>query len=213
MAQNIVSHYLATGGHKYAGGQNFYSYPGEICEISGVADTGSSDWEMEATIRNLAGAITTKSNTFSVWGVAQTLKKSSANHQYGQYEKGDLITGEKRFQAIVERYIWPGADNVAGNGHTSASGTYDRVTQNATQPGATPPAASTAYNWESLDGPDAPTYPVATSTDANNVTMDASFDPYNKNAPSGYTTAALETANNPVRATMKYRVIYFKYLD
>lgn len=217
VARNIVNHTLASGGSKYAGGQKFYNYPGEICEVSGVADTGSSDWEREATIRNLASIITTKSNTFSVWGVAQTLKKSSANHQYGQYEKGDLVTGEKRFQAIVERFVWPGADGVAGNGHVSSGGTYDRLTQGATQPGATPPPSNaTAYSWEKLDGPDAPTYPIATSADANNVTTDANFDPYNKSAPASYTgtsSDALETANNPVRATMKYRVIYFKYLD
>ncbi len=214
--QNIASH-ITTSVSPYAGGGKFYNYPGEICEIKGVADTGSTDFDKEALVRNLIGAITTKSNTFSVWGVAQTIKKIPANHQYGQFETGDLITGEKRFQAIVERYVWPGADGIAGNGHVDSNGKYDSVTQGTTQPGIAPtPATATAYNWEALDGPDAPTYPVASSTDPNNVSADNQYDPYNKNASSSYTgstTSLLETANNPVRATMKYRVIYFKYLE
>ena len=218
VAQNIVNHTLASGGAMYAGSGKFYNYPGEICEIKGVADTGTTDFEKEATVRNLASAITTKSNTFCVWGVAQTIKKLSTNQQYDQYEKGDLITGEKRFQAIVERYVWPGADGVAGNGHVDSNGKYDYLTQGATQAGVGPAAGS--YTWETLDGPDAPNYPIPSSVDAANATKDPAYDPYNikawndpSNTASPYQSSLLEAANNPVAATMKYRVIYFKYLD
>ena len=31
--------------------------------------------------------------------------------------------------------------------------------------------------------------------------------------PAKYIVSSIENANNPVGATMKYRVIYFKYLD
>lgn len=222
--QNIVDHTLAAGGATYAGGGKFYNYPGEICEIKGVADTGANDWVKEAAVRNLASAITTKSNTFRVWGVAQSVKKLASNHQYSQYEKGDSVTGEKRFEAIVERAVWLGADNVPGNGHVSAGGTYDRLTQGTTQPGAAPsPSPIGAPNptpplvtWEKLDGPDAPTYPIQTSVDPNNVTSSADYDRHNRYGRTSYTgtsTDPLESANNPVRTTMKYRVIYFKYLD
>ena len=213
VAQNIVNHTLAAGGSTYAGDGKFYNYPGEICEIKGVADSGATDWDKEATIRNLASTLTTKSNVFSVWGVAQTVKKLSAHKDYGSYEPGDVVTGEKRFQAIVERYVWPGADGVVGNGHTGSGGTYDSVTQGATQPGyaPVPPASTTntAYNWEKLDGPDKPTYPPA---EFANTTI----NPYNAKVPSNYSgtpSDPLEIANNPVRALMKYRVIYFRYLD
>ena len=212
-AQNVVDHILASGGSSYAGARKFYNYPGEICEIKGVADTGTTDFVKEAIVRNFASTITTKSNTFSVWGVAQTVKKASINHQYGQYEKGDLVTGEKRFQAIVERYVWPGADGVVGNGSIGTGGTYDSLTQGATQPGAAPtPTTAIAYDWEKLDGSDYPTYPI-NSADPANATMNPQYDPYNSKAQSRYTTGAPESANNPVGATMKYRVIYFKYLE
>jgi len=61
----------------------------------------------------LASTITTKSNVFSVWGVAQTVKKNPANNNpanQGVFETktagalvDDIVTGEKRFEAIVER--------------------------------------------------------------------------------------------------------------
>ena len=214
LAQNIASHTLASNGKSYTGAKKFYNYPGEICEVLGVADDApATDFMREATVRNFASALTTKSNTFCVWGAAQTIKKSSTNHQYGQYETGDTITGEKRFQAIVERYVWSGVDGVPGNGHTDSNGTYDSLTQGATQPGMAPmPPSVSSYNWEKLDGQDAPTYPI-NSTAPTNATADPNYNPYNANAPSSYTISSLEQANNPVRALMKYRVIYFKYLD
>lgn len=214
VAQNIIDHTLAAGGNHYAGGGKFYNYVGEICEIKDVADNGATDWDKEATVRNLASALSSRSNVFCVWGVAQTIKKLPNHHQYGQYESGDQVTGEKRFQAIVERYVWLGADGIAGNGHISASGTYDLLTQGAAVPGAGPtPASGKAYNWETLDGLDTPTYPVSLAVDPNNVTSDAQCDPYNKNALANYSFSPIESANNPVRPVMKYRLIFFKYLD
>ncbi len=99
---------------------------------TGVADTGN-EWE-RAIIRNLGSLITTRSNTFSVWGTAQTIKKNPANNspsKRGFLKVGppgrsanDAITGEKRFHAVVERYVWPGVDGLAGNGSTT-SGNYN----------------------------------------------------------------------------------------
>ena len=76
------------------GASGAYDYPGEICEVAGVADTGASDWERETIVRNIASSITTKSNVFSVWGVAQTVKKKTTNTLYGTFEQGDIVTGE-----------------------------------------------------------------------------------------------------------------------
>jgi hypothetical protein len=181
------------------GATGVYDYPGEICEVAGVADNGATDWDKETIIRNIAGNITTKSNAFSVWGVAQTVKKKATNTSYGTFEPGDTVTGEKRFEAIIERYVWKGNDAIAGQGHVSGAGSYDQLSSSAAQPGHPPPY--TGGTWENLDGPDAPTYPVS-----------ASSDPWVQNSPN-YAVSTVDAANNPVRALMKCRVIYFRFLD
>jgi hypothetical protein len=197
-------------------GQDFgapgaFDYVGEICEIVGVADQGSDDYTKESLIRNLASAITTQSNTFTVWGVAQTIKKQKDNTQPGVYQRGDSITGEKRFVAVVERYVWPGVDGLAGNAQTNANGSYNKLSvatsgTAVTRPGKQPNmTGGMSGKWEELDGPDTPTYPPATGA---NGAVD-----WVKKAASSYTQSSLDTAYNPVRAVMKYKVLQFKYLD
>lgn len=217
IVDNILNHTLAAGGHDF-GAQGSYDYTGEICEIAGVADSGATDWDKEMLIRNLANILTTRSNTFSVWGVAQTIKKKQGNTNYGTYQAGDTITGEKRFQAIIERYVWPGLDGVPGNGHVGASGKYDRLSSPVWDPTLTPrpwtplriaskisfydrwdedPAAG--GQWAALDGPDAPSY---SPTSTSGKTWGA--------IP--YQNTTMDEANNPLSAVMKYRVISLKYL-
>lgn len=201
VAQNILDHTLAAGGQDF-GAAGEYDYLGEVCEIAGVADTGKTDWEKEKLVRNLAGLMTTRSSVFSVWGVAQSVQKVARNTSYGAYETGDVVTGEKRFQAVVERYLWPGADGVPGNAKTDpSSGNYDTSAQPQSQPGGAP--AYTGGAWETIDGPDAPTYPVA----------GASPGPWNMNAAASYASSPLATAYNPLRAVPKYQVLYFRYLN
>ncbi len=203
---NLLNHTLATGGQDF-GAPGIYDYVGKVCEIAGVADsTTGTDWDKEVLIRNLASTITTKSNVFSVWGVAQTVKKNPANNtpanqgvfetKVGGATADDTITGEKRFEAIVERYVWPGVDAIPGEGHVSAGG-YDKLSAGQTLPGFSPPYSG--GTWEKLDGPDLPTYPVAPNADPWAVTPN-------------YTSSTLDAANNPARALMKYKVIYFRYL-
>ncbi|MEY2480536.1 MAG: hypothetical protein QOI04_1463 [Verrucomicrobiota bacterium] len=214
VVSNILSHSLASGGVRFrpadAVTATGYDYPGEVCEVAGVADTGASDWDKEAIIRYVASDLTTKSNVFSVWGVAQTVKKNPANNnssnqgifetKAGGAPSDDIVTGEKRFEAVVERYVWPGNDAIAGEGHVNASGTYDQLSTGQSQPGSLPSYAP-APSWERVDGPDALTYPVSSTSGT-----------WNQNAAASYTSSSIEAANNPLRATMKYRIIYFKYL-
>lgn len=205
---NILNHTLAAGAQDF-GAPGIHDYVGEICEIAGVADSATAtDWDKEVLIRNLASTITTKSNVFSVWGVAQTVKKNPANNtptNQGFFESkaagaaaDDSVTGEKRFQAIIERYVWPGVDAIPGEGHVNA-GAYDKLSSGQTKPGYPPPYSG--GTWETIDGPDSPTYPVAPNT-----------DPWATSAPN-YTSSTLDAANNPARAMMKYRVIYFRFLS
>lgn len=200
VVDNIVNHRLAAGGNDF-GAPGKYDYLGEVCEIAGVADTGATDWDKEQIIRYVAPNLTTQSNVFSVYGVAQTLRKLPSHTNYGSFEGGDVITGEKRFVAVVERYVWPGIDSTAGNGHVDSSGRYDSLSANRTTPGSVPDYAA-ASAWEKIDGPDGPTYPV-----------DPNSGPWNQNAASSYQSSQLDKANNPLAAHMKYRVISFRYLD
>jgi hypothetical protein len=171
---NVVTYLNAKSSHTF-------DYPGEICQVPGFSDTGNYDWEKEVLIRDLASLMTTRSNTFSVYGVAQTVKKNPANNNasnQGLFEThgagaaaDDTVTGEKRFHAIVERYVWPGVDGTAGNAQTNAGGYF--------QLGATAYLGSTTNTIDATD-PSQPTF---------------------------------YQAYNPSAATIKYRVVYFEYLN
>lgn len=211
VVNSVLSHTLASGGIDF-GAPGAYDYPGEVCEIAGVADDVTvPDWTKEQIVRYIASNLTTKSNVFSVWGVAQTVKKNPANNnaaKQGVFETkaggaaaDDTVTGEKRFEAIVERYVWPGTDNISGNGNVSGAGSYNQLSATRTLPGQPPPYAGGA--WEKLDGPD--TFPSAFTYPVN-----AASGTWNQNTPYGNTS--IDTAVNPLRAQMKYRIIYFKYL-
>jgi hypothetical protein len=162
-----------------------FDYPGELCKVTGISDStsGSSEWEREALVRQLGSLITTRSNVFSVWGVAQAVKKNPNNSNpanLGVFETksggavaDDLITGEKRFHAMIQRYVWPGVDGTVGNGHT------DPNTRAYDQLGGTQDLGSTTN-----------------SIDATDPTVSSFYNAY-----------------NPGAAVMKYRVVYFEYLN
>jgi hypothetical protein len=174
---NIANYLNAKVGHQY------FDYAGEICQVPGISDTGSSEWEREALVRQVGSLITTRSNAFSVWGVAQTVKKHPLNNnpaKLGVYETrsggaaaDDLIAGEKRFRAIIQRYVWPGVDGTIGNGTTSG-GSY---------------SAATLGSTAKLGSP---------------TNMIDATDP---------SVASFYQAYNPGAAVMKYRVVYFEYLN
>lgn len=66
-------------------------------------------------VRDTMGAITTRSNVYTIWVVAQTIRKNPGNTRYDVFEKGDRITSEVRRRYLVERFIDTGADGVPGN--------------------------------------------------------------------------------------------------
>jgi hypothetical protein len=191
-----------------------FLYAGEICEISGVADTGASDWEKEQIIRNFAGLLTVRSNVFTVWGVVQAVKKRNTNTDYGTFEPGDVILAERRFRAVVERYVWPGTDGIPGNGKLTSTGAYDAsLVSNPNRDSTTLPGKSAVRpdgtfaddpRWERMDGPIAPTYPPA---------GDPRVKGWERTIPAAWTNSPLDSAANPVGAYMKYRVREFEYVD
>jgi hypothetical protein len=87
------------------GGVNgIYDTVGEVCEIQSLIGSSSTQKDKEATIRRIANLITVRSNTFTIWAVAQSIKQPTGS-TFGTFTPSkDLITGEVKVQAIVERY-------------------------------------------------------------------------------------------------------------
>ena len=189
----------------YSNSGGYFDYIGRICDVPGVADTalGPTEFEQETLIRHLASLMTTQSNTFSVWGVAQTVKKSPNNTNYGIFQNGDTVTGERRFRAVVERQVWPGKDGTPGNASVTSDGQYDKVASGTAlikNPGAPPSMASANYplsTWPEIDGPQ----------------QSGTMAPSSTVGTVPYSNTSLENANNPLAAAMKYRIIFWEYLD
>jgi hypothetical protein len=90
------------------GNPTAYDTIGEICEVTGM-DNGATtdDAAKEEIIRRIANIITVRSSTFTVWVMAQSIKQPPTS-TIGTYNPTfDLITGEVRAQAVVERYENP----------------------------------------------------------------------------------------------------------
>lgn len=216
---------LIDGIEEYQQNDQPFAYVGELAKVTGYAGASLTQWQRESFLRNMAGCLTTKSNTFGVWGVAQVVKKVPKNKNYERFENGDRVTGEKRFYALVERYVWTGNDGVPGNGHTT-NGVWDRLalqnenitltdglTDTLFQLPGSPPLMRTRNDAGQLlqrlaldaNG----TYPLFDGPER--VGMSPYFGKVLGNVR--YTYSTLEQADNPPQAVIKYRVVYFKYLD
>ncbi|MGD0651556.1 MAG: hypothetical protein ABSA97_10530, partial [Verrucomicrobiia bacterium] len=84
---------------------------GEICEISSlIPPSATLEKDKEATIRRIANLLTVRSNIFTIWAIAQSIKEPNlqTGQMFGTFQPAvDLITGEVKLQAIVERYENP----------------------------------------------------------------------------------------------------------
>lgn len=204
---------------------HLFRYIGELSNVPDYAGSGSTQWQRESLLRNMAGCLTTKSNTFGVWGVAQVVKKATQNTQHHLFEKGDSVRAEKRFYALVERYIWPGRDGVPGNAHLDPAGRWDRLARQRANirlsegitdtlfqlPGSPPLFRAAGQQRLQLDANSefTGTYPAFDGPER------VSMNPFAEAALGkvAWTRSSLEEAYNPPQAAIKYRVVYFKYLD
>ncbi|WP_075090364.1 hypothetical protein [Verrucomicrobium spinosum] len=131
------------------------------------------------------------------------------------------MLGEKRFYALIERYVWTGRDGVPGNGHLSNVGTWDRTAQQTARLSTADGMTDTLFQL-----PGSP--PLKRSGDGDRLDLDTAgrYPKYDGPEPVGmdvytasalgkveYTSSSLEDAYNPPQAAIKYRVVYFKYLD
>jgi hypothetical protein len=209
----------------YQSDTEVFEYVGELAKVPGYAGSGATQWEKESLLRNMAGCLTTKSNTFGVWGVAQVVKKSPKNAQHDAFERGDTVRAEKRFYALVERYVWAGRDGVPGNAHADSQGKWDRVAKQRANinlsdgitdtlfqlPGSPPLFRKPSQARLELDAnkDNVGSYPVFDGPER------VGMNPYSEAALGKivWNKSSLEDAYNPPQAAIKYRVVYFKYLD
>ena len=128
LANNIATRVVATNltitglptASPYAALPAYYT-PGQICEVANMGyfsdprsppaydtyDQNPSKTRRQQIIRRISNLITTRSNLFTIWAIAQSIKKVDKT-QPGVFVPGtDIITGEVKVQAIVERYEDP----------------------------------------------------------------------------------------------------------
>ncbi len=115
IANNIANHAVFLGSPYDS--VPAYLTPGQICEVSNLVyssdDTlagatyndNPSKSRRQQLIRRISNLITTRSNTFTIWAIAQAIKEVGALD--GLFNGQDFITGEVKVQAIVERYEDP----------------------------------------------------------------------------------------------------------
>ena len=113
-----IQDYLAANGP--------FMVAGQLANVPAIANYTYTGVAANACSRNdllksVIGATTTQSNTFSIWVVTQTFKKSPRNSDYSKFEPGDIVTGEVRKRYVVERLIEPGKDGVPGNASARSS--------------------------------------------------------------------------------------------
>jgi hypothetical protein len=118
---------LTTAVQNYLAQNGPFMIPGQVANVPSIdaytyqAGKGSTCtaspyvYSRNDVVRQIIGELTTQSNTYCIWVVAQTIKKAPGNTQYDRYESGDTITGEVRRRYLVERYINTGKDGVPGN--------------------------------------------------------------------------------------------------
>ena len=95
---------------------------GEICNVPEVAAYLYTGGAATATSRNdlvrqIVGNLTTRSNTYTIWAVGESVRKKPgyAGSNWGEFEPGDIVLGRSRTQSLIERYMDPGTDGVYGN--------------------------------------------------------------------------------------------------
>jgi hypothetical protein len=85
-----------------------FTTAGQLCEVIGLADGGTAvpKATRELPAQEILNLVTPRSNTFTIWCVAQSVKKVDKTvANLGYFTPGvDVVTGEAKVRATVERY-------------------------------------------------------------------------------------------------------------
>jgi hypothetical protein len=83
-----------------------FTTAGQVCEVTGLADNiGQQKSTREAPAQAILNIITPRSNTFTIWCLAQSIKKLDKANPATFVNGTDVVTGEAKVQAIVERTV------------------------------------------------------------------------------------------------------------
>ena len=207
--------------------QRPFLHVGDLANVPGYRrGEDASPWENEELLRNMAGLLTTNSNTFTVWGVAQTVRKARSNDGWDEFEPGDRVLAEQRFMAVIERHVWPGQDGAPGNAHVDDTGRWDRkavhadnidaderITDTLFELPGSPPLRRTFNNqgvpnerllidpsgsYAEFDGPQPVSLDIYAQAMLGRV--------IHQHSP-------LEEASNPPHPLIRYRLAYFRLLN
>ena len=77
VATNIANRALAGGASALAGPSDLYVYGGQVTQISGVADSGASEYEKEKVTRGIADLVTTQCSDYRIFIVAQSIRQNA----------------------------------------------------------------------------------------------------------------------------------------
>lgn len=114
---NLYSYYLDTTGYRFSTaaqlGPNFcpsaYTMIGEIANTQSLSNFGTapspSKYVLETPVRDIVNLITTRSDTFTIWCLGQSVKKVDKTNPTTFVNGTDIVTGEAKVQAIVERTV------------------------------------------------------------------------------------------------------------
>ena len=123
VAKNIAEQRLVAGAAPLVGPTGMYVYPGEICQIQGVADVGENEFQRESVSRDVADIITTQSSDFRVFAVGQTLRLRN---------DGSLMpVSTRRVEAVLSRLPDTGFQQYPFGLRDGHASTYDQVPENS----------------------------------------------------------------------------------
>jgi len=95
VATNIANRTLGSGAAPLVGPPDLYIYNGQVAQIAGVADSGTSEYEKERVARGIADIVTTQCSDYRVFIVAQAVR---------QTPQGKIIpVATQRVEAVLSR--------------------------------------------------------------------------------------------------------------
>lgn len=110
---------LASQVATHIGANGPLSMAGQICDIPAINAYGATvNPTRNDIVSQSIGLLETRSSVFSVWVAAQSVTKRPGNTDYGNFQAGDIVQGEKRYRYTVERYLDLGVDGVPGNANS-----------------------------------------------------------------------------------------------
>lgn len=170
-----------------------YAFSGQFMEAPQLDMGTTTEYGRQLLRSKIVNLFTTQSNTFTVHGLVETVNDDG----------GPLnVTSRRPFEAIIERQIFQGRDDVAGNASTDQAGNWTKIGNSrgdSFPQGARgkprPPAPGDPLDV--TDGPDSVNVPMPGDSARNETNS----------------STRLEDSYNPVLPYYHYRILSLKFPD